>query len=187
MNTVIESILTRNSSPKLEQPAPSKEEMKVIYQAALRAPDHGWLRPTRFIEVREDSQKLLSEIFTKFAIDNITELSDAKIQKYKNAVFRAPMIIILVTSIKDHPRIPAIEQKLSTAASAQNILLSLHSLGYGAIWRTGIFANNDAIGPYLGLEDNETVIGYLYVGTAKDALKKIPKLDIEDFVSEINR
>ncbi|MBI73846.1 MAG: nitroreductase, partial [Gammaproteobacteria bacterium] len=39
MNTVIESILTRNSSPKLEQPAPSKEEMKVIYQAALRAPD----------------------------------------------------------------------------------------------------------------------------------------------------
>ena len=34
------------------------------------------------------------------------------------------MIIILVSSFKEHPKVPAIEQKLSTATAAQNI--SLH-------------------------------------------------------------
>ena len=47
----VENLLTRNSVSKLTEPYPSKDEMKLIYKAALRAPDHAWLRPSRFIEV----------------------------------------------------------------------------------------------------------------------------------------
>ena len=45
------NLLTRNSPRELTTPFPSRDEMQEIYQAALRAPDHAWLRPTRFIEV----------------------------------------------------------------------------------------------------------------------------------------
>ena len=45
------NLLTRNSPRELTTPFPSKDEMHEIYEAALRAPDHAWLRPSRFIEV----------------------------------------------------------------------------------------------------------------------------------------
>ena len=87
------------------------------------------------------------------------------LQKYKDAPFRAPMIIILVTKHQEHPKVPLIEQKLSTAASAQNILLALESYGYAGIWRTGKFSFNNKLLKYLNLDDNNTILGYLYVGT----------------------
>jgi nitroreductase len=93
------------------------------------------------------------------------------------------MIIILVSTFKDHPKVPGIEQKLSTAASAQNILLSLSALGYSAIWRTGKLAFNPYVASKLNLGDNQEILGYIYVGTAEGNNKKIPELDIDDYIS----
>ena len=61
------------------------------------------------------------------------------------------MIIILVNTFKEHPKVPAIEQKLSTAAAAQNIMLALNAMGYGAIWRTGKLAFNPFVAKDLAL------------------------------------
>ena len=46
----IENILSRNSISKLGEPYPTSEQMDLVYRAALRAPDHAWLRPSEFIE-----------------------------------------------------------------------------------------------------------------------------------------
>ena len=45
--SILKDIQTRNSIPFLDEPAPSEEEMIEVYKAALRAPDHAWLRPWR--------------------------------------------------------------------------------------------------------------------------------------------
>tara|TARA_B100001287_G_C22479069_1_gene433428 strand:+ start:185 stop:742 length:558 start_codon:yes stop_codon:yes gene_type:complete len=182
----IENILSRNSVTKLEGPHPSPEEMDLVYKSALRAPDHKWLRPSEFIEVTGDGLKKLSKIFTTYANDNIKDMTDTKLEKYKNAPFRAPMIIILVSSIKIHPKVPEIEQMLSTAAAAQNILLTLSALGYGAIWRTGAFALNDKISNYLGLDVSKKILGYIYTGKSKIKPKEIPDIDIDKFVKKWN-
>ena len=47
----ITNLISRNSPRELTTPIPSKNQMDTVYQAALRAPDHAWLRPSRFIEV----------------------------------------------------------------------------------------------------------------------------------------
>ena len=73
------------------------------------------------------------------------------------------MIVILISEIKTHPKVPEIEQMLSTAAAAENILLALNALNYAGMWRTGVFALNEKISKYLELEENQKVIGYLYV------------------------
>ena len=103
--------------------------------------------------------------------------------KYKEAPFRAPMIIVLVSSYKEHPKVPAIEQKLSTATAAQNIMLALNAMNYSSMWRTGKFAFNKMVQTELGLDINQEIIGYLYIGTEVGKKKKIPELDINDFVS----
>ena len=178
----IDNILKRVSARRLKEPCPSEDEMTKVYEAALRAPDHAWLRPSSFIEVTGGGIKELSKIFEEYA-QTIPNIKDEIIIKYKNAPFRAPMIIILVSTFKDHPKVPGIEQKLSTAASAQNILLSLSALGYSAIWRTGKLAFNPYIASKLNLGDNQEILGYIYVGTAEGNNKKIPELDIDDYIS----
>ena len=93
------------------------------------------------------------------------------------------MIVILVNTYKDHPKVPAIEQKLSTATAAQNIMLALNAMNYACIWRTGKLAFNKTVQKSLGLDNNQEILGYLYIGTEVGTKKKIPSLDIDDFVS----
>ena len=178
----LNNILNRVSARELTEPHPTESEMEKVYKAALRAPDHAWLRPSSFIEVKGDGLNKLSNIFLEYA-QNQTDITDQIIQKYKNAPFRAPMIIILVNTFKEHPKVPAIEQKLSTATAAQNIMLALNTMNYSSIWRTGKLAFNKEIQTKLNLSDNQEILGYLYIGTSIGENKKIPNLDIDDFVS----
>ena len=177
----LNNILNRVSARNLKDPHPSEDEMQSIYKAALRAPDHAWLRPSSFIEVKGAGISRLSKIFEEYA-DTVKDLKEEIKKKYKMAPFRAPMIIILVNTHKEHPKVPKIEQKLSTAAAAQNILLSLNAIGYGGIWRTGKLAFNPFVEKKLGLNKNQSILGYLYIGTADGPNKNIPSLNINDFI-----
>ena len=178
----LENILNRVSARKLAEPFPSTDEMKKVYKAALRAPDHAWLRTSSFIEVKGEGLDKLSNIFLDFG-KTIPNLPDDILKKYTDAPYRAPMIIILVNTHKEHPKVPSIEQKLSTAAAAQNIMLALNAMNYSCIWRTGKMAFNEVIRDALGLSNEQEVLGYLYIGTEVGDKKKIPNLDIDNFVS----
>ena len=178
----INNITTRNSARELIEPHPSAQEMETVFEAALRAPDHAWLRPSTFIQISGDGRKKLSQIFIKTANELNEELTETQILKYTEAPFRAPMIIILISNPKDHPKVPPVEQIISTGCAGQNILLALNALGYGAIWRTGTFAFNKTISKHLGLEKSAEVIGYIYTGTRTGKNKTIPIHDVKDYV-----
>ncbi len=70
----IKNLLSRKSSKILEAPFPSKKEMDIVYQSALRAPDHAWLRPSKFLEFKGESLEKLSKIFTNFANDHFQKI-----------------------------------------------------------------------------------------------------------------
>ncbi len=184
MNDALKNILERNSHRRLIEPIPTEEEMQQVYKAALRAPDHAWLRPTSFIEVQGEGLNRLSDAFEDCAKEHINNLEKDKLEKYKAAPFRAPMIIILVNTPKQHAKVPETEQIMSSAAAAQNILLALNSLGYGGIWRTGTFALNKNICKHLELNMDQQVLGYLYIGTPEGVAKKIPDLEPGDYVTK---
>ena len=180
----LDNILNRISARNLVQPHPNEDELELVYKAALRAPDHAWLRPSRFIEVSGEGILRLSNIFEEYSL-TMDDISPEVAAKYKEAPYRAPMIIILINSYKEHPKVPAIEQKLSTAAAAQNIMLALNAMKYSAIWRTGKLAFNRFVSDKLGLKDTEEILGYLYIGTSDGINKKIPEMPIDGFVSKL--
>ena len=62
----LNNILNRVSARELAEPHPTESEMEKVYKAALRAPDHAWLRPSSFIEVKGDGLNKLSNIFCFF-------------------------------------------------------------------------------------------------------------------------
>ena len=181
----LKAIQNRNSVAHLTEPAPTTEEMEQVYKGALRAPDHAWLRPWKYIEIRGNSRNRLADAFLKASISLGEEVTDELKEKLQKAPFRAPMVIVLAADIKEHPKVPKIEQIISLGASAQNILLGLYDIGYSAIWRTGKMAFNPHVVEALKLPENSEIIGYLYVGTPTRQGKSIPELNIDDFLTKI--
>ncbi len=100
--------------------------------------------------------------------------------KLLKAPLRAPMIIIAVSTITEHPKVPAVEQISSTAAAVQNMSLAAHALGYASIWRTGAVAFSDEVKRRLDLSASDEIVGLLYLGSPTYENLPIPEININD-------
>lgn len=179
----LELLLKRVSVPRLQEPAPTAEQLEVMLRAAMRAPDHGQIKPWRFITISGDDRYLLGELFVQGLLAAESEASAEKIEKIRNCPLRAPMLLVVVASICEHPTVPAHEQLLAAGCAAHAILYAAHAQRIGAVWRTGALAEYPVIKAGLGLEDNEQLIAYMYLGTPINSLRKAPEVDPTDFLS----
>lgn len=159
-----QSIPAKNLLP----PAPSADELEWILQAAMSAPDHGEMRPFRFLVIEGDARHQLAKVFESAVRNREPDADQATIDKQKNKPLRSPMIIVVIAQINQNPKIPEIEQLLCAGCAAQHIQLACTELGYGSIWLTGANAYDLTVHQALGLDMNEKVIGFMYVGTAAE-------------------
>ncbi|MAM70823.1 MAG: nitroreductase [Gammaproteobacteria bacterium] len=173
----ITALHSRRAAPRLTEPAPSARELEQIYQAALRAPDHAMLRPWRFLTISGEGRIKLGELFAEAMPSQTAE----ERSKLLNAPLRAPMIIIAVAQIVEHPKVPPVEQISSTAAAVQNMSLAAHALGYASIWRTGKAAFDPVVKKGLGLSESDEIVGLLYLGTATVNDRPVPEMDSAEY------
>lgn len=172
------ALQTRTAAPRLVEPAPSQAELEQVLKAGLRAPDHGLLRPWRFLVASGEGRQRLGRLLA----DTLQPATPEEQTKLQNAPLRAPVVIVAVAAITEHPKVPAVEQIASTAAAVQNMSVALHALGYASIWRTGPAAHDARIAPALGMQPQDQVVGYLYVGTATFSERPVPEHALSDFV-----
>lgn len=153
----------------LIDPAPSVSEMEQILQAAMSAPDHGNLTPYRFLTIQGDARIQLSNLFEQAVQKRDPDTDEASIKKQKDKPLRSPMIIVVIATVLDHPKVPEIEQLLSAGCAAQHIQLGCTALGYGSIWLTGANSYDSFINQAMGLDMNERIIGFIYIGTPSNS------------------
>lgn len=181
--SVLLALHGRNSHPRLVEPGPSDEQLADILRAALRAPDHGRLRPWHFVVISGDGRERLGQVFeASLALSN-PEASDAERTKARQAPLRAPLIIAGLLKPKDHPKIPRVEQVAAVASALHGALLAAEDLGFGGIWRTGQYARDPQVIAELGGEPGDEVIGFLYLGSREGASKPVVELELTDYVS----
>jgi nitroreductase len=149
---------------------------------ALRVPDHGRLHPWRFLIIDGDSRQRLGDLFANGLRRRKPDASAEEVDKAREAPQRAPTIITVIATIKEHPKVPAAEQTLSAGCAAHALLLAAQAMGFGAIWRTGDNSYDPFIHQGLGLMSNEHIVGYVYVGTPLAQAKPLPALDPLDFI-----
>ena len=183
MNDLIEFLASRNSAPKLTEPAPAPDELEQMFRVAMRAPDHARLRPWRFLTVAGERRADLGELFEQALLARNPGAEQAARDKARNAPLRAPLLVVVICRFSDHPKVPPVEQRLSAGCAAHGILLAAEALGYAGIWRTGDAAFDRALMDRLGLAANEEVTGFLYLGTRDGSAKPIPRLEAARFNS----
>lgn len=177
---------SRNSAPRLRDPAPEGDVLEGILKAGLRVPDHAWLGPWRFLTITGTGRENLAELFvtsqqSKRNITGEPVLTNAETGKIFAKTKRAPLIVVVIASLTEHPKVPPIEQQLSAGCAAHSILLAAQASGYGGIWRTGDNAFDAVVMKGLGLQANESIIGFLYIGTIDGGLKSLRNLSVADY------
>lgn len=179
----LEALTTRASPLALSEPAPDAAALALILRAAARAPDHGKLRPWRFIVVDGAARNALGDVLAGALSRREPDLPESALDKERDKPLRAPVIIVVAAHVREHKKVPAVEQIIATGAAAQNILVAAHALGFGGFWRTGAAAYDDTVKVALGLREGDAIIGFLYLGTPSVAAGPIAP----DHVSHVTR
>jgi nitroreductase len=180
----IDVLLKRRSAKVLTDPAPDEGALGLLLESAARAPDHGRLRPWRFIVIRGAARERLGELMADQLRRKQPAASAEMLQRERQKALRAPLIIVVAAVCSATAKIPAIEQILAAGAAAQNMMLAATALGFGAMWKTGEAAYDDTVKMALGLEAGDAIVGFLYLGTAPaDAVPPPARAQWQDRVS----
>ncbi|XKH01011.1 nitroreductase [Marinobacter nauticus] len=179
MSTVTQFLLNRTSEPRLQAPAPGKEVLEQAFQCAGRAPDHALLRPWRYLVLEGEALTQLGEAFAGACANNATE---QELTKARNAPLRAPMIIVGIASPKQHPKVPEVEQILAVGSGMTLLSLALNDAGFGTMWRTGAVAYAQSVHSALGLDEGESIVGFLYTGSVIVEKPRVPRPENNEFV-----
>jgi nitroreductase len=174
------AIASRVSPVQLDLPALPPEAVDKILQAAVAAPDHGRIRPWRFILIEGAAREKLGELMALCLRRREADVSPARLEAECKKALRAPLVIVVVAAVKTNPKVPDVEQIVAVGAAAQNMLLAAHALGFGGFWRTGAIAYDVETKKALNLSESDLIVGFLYLGSIKTPGRR-PPIDAAEF------
>ncbi len=166
---VIQAIQTRQSIGRVKQDPVPRDLIERILESAVHAPNHRITEPWRFhvftgkgrgelARVRAEIARLQAE-----AEGEDEELAAGRISRERKKAFRAPVVVAVICE-SGRDEVETLENYAACAAAVQNMLLTAHALGLGAMWRTGPVAYHDHMREFLDLEEGDKVVAHLYLG-----------------------
>ncbi len=181
---IFECITTRRSVPLVTQDKVSKELIEKILEAGTYAPNHFRTKPWRFFVLTGDARAKLGKVFqdvTKSTIENPGHPDSlAKIEKAKKNPLRAPLLIAVAVEPSQKKNVLEQEEYAAVASAVQNMLLAAHSLGLGAIWRTGNLCYEERVKEFFGLSAKGELMAFVYIGAPKKVPPKVKKPNIDE-------
>jgi nitroreductase len=185
--TSLDHLTARRSVPsrQLGEPGPTPEQLERLLAAAIRVPDHGKLTPWRLLLIRGGARLQIGERFAEIHRRKDPNTPETVIAKDRERFNFAPLIVaVIARTDPNHPKVPEQEQILSAGYVAYNLLLGAQALGFGAQILTGWAAYDREVADLLGLAANERVVGFVHVGTAREAAPERVRPAVGALVSE---
>jgi nitroreductase len=164
---LFDAIASRSTAKSLSGPGPTAEQNARLLEAAGHAPDHGRLKPWRFIAVSGAQRELFADAVAQSRRDQNPSYTDEQMELEREKVRRSPCILVAGCVVrKDIPKVPEIEQVIAVGAAVENLLLAATELGIGAMWKTGPAAYSSRVKAAVGLAENDHIVAILHLGTA---------------------
>lgn len=180
----LEFLRTRRSRPPktLGLPVPDRAALAPLLQAAARVPDHGKLEPWRFVVLERAACQRLAALTAEIGAEEGRD-PDA-LAKDVVGFAEAHLVVAVILSPKPSERIPAWEQEMSAGAVCLSLVNACLAAGWGAGWLTGWRARHAGFGQRgLGLAAQESVAGFVHVGTETRPPAERPRPDMDAIVT----
>jgi nitroreductase len=184
---LLDLIESRRSVPsrQLGEPGPDAAQLDRLLAAAIRVPDHGKLTPWRLLLIRGNARRELGERLAAIHRRHDPEAPDSVIAKDRERYNFAPLIVAVIAHTDPrHAKVPEQEQILSAGYVAYNLLLGAQALGFGAQILTGWAAYDRDAAALLQLGDDERVVAFVHIGSAREAAPERGRPPVADVVRE---
>ncbi|CAA9445924.1 MAG: Nitroreductase family protein [uncultured Rubrobacteraceae bacterium] len=164
-----EAIRSRQSVNRVKQDPVPEEAVEAILESAVHAPNHKMTEPWIFHvftgKGRGDLARARAETARLQAEEEgeDEEMAAGRVSRERKKAFRAPAVVVVV-SRAGRDEVETTENYAACCAAVQNMLLTAHSLGLGAIWRTGPVAYHPHMRDFLGLQEGDSIVANLYLG-----------------------
>lgn len=170
-NDALATLNDRRSVPSrlLGAPGPDDPTLWAILAAAVRVPDHGKLVPWRFIRIEGDARRRLGLLLAARQRERDPAAPDSVVDKDRERFNHAPLVLTVVARLTPDHKVPEQEQLLSAGSVCFALLQAAQACGFGAQWLTGWAAYDPEIAARLGIGADERIIGFIHVGTAREA------------------
>ncbi len=165
-STLLDAIYGRRSIAVLSEPAPTDVQLDQILHAATSVPDHGCLRPWRFVVIEGDQRERFGVALRDAGRERLDHPTEVTLTKLYNKAFVAPTMIVLVSSPKPG-KIERWEQEASAASAGYAMVLAAHVLSLGAMWKSAPVRNGSALRELLGLDEDDVLMGWVNLGTSR--------------------
>jgi len=151
-----------------------------LLELADWAPNHGNTRPWQFV-VYADAAKFCAQhaelyqqsaapdTFNPTTFTNITNMGE-----------KVSHIVIASMKRGDLPKIPAFEEVMAASAAVQNLLIGATALNIASFWSTGGMTLRPEFKTFLGLGDDDNVLGILYLGYSDEHPEGKRKVAVEE-------
>lgn len=151
------------------EPGPGANALAWAIQAALRAPNHGRMRPWRAVTIGPQQRPALAELFAQFARD--TGKSEDEVRTERERAFNGPVLVAWLARIDTSvAKVPPHEQWICVGGALGNFMNALHLQGFGA----KILSGRKCLHPGLVAafcEPGEQLVGFVCIGTPTRALE----------------
>jgi len=139
-----------------------------LLELADWAPTHGYTEPWRFVVYETPSEFCLAHANLYKENTPAAEFNEGTFNNLSQQGDKASHVIIAVMKRGNLPKIPAFEEMAATSCAVQNLLLGATALDMATYWGTGGMALKQPMKDFLGLGDDDQVIGILYLGYADE-------------------
>jgi nitroreductase len=173
MLEALDLLKTRRSvkPAELTGPGPSASEIDTILTVASRVPDHGKLRPWRFIVFDGDGRFAAGDKIAAAFAAKYPDATQDQVDKERERLARAPLVIAVVSRAGEHKKIPEWEQVLSAGAAAMSLVFAAHALGYAANWITEWYAYDRGVLDAFGVGPQERLAGFIHIGRPRSPVE----------------
>ena len=164
----LDAILSRQSvsAKRLVAPGPGEDDVRLMIATAMTAPDHGSLRPCRFIRIADAARDRLADLFVEIRRGREPDATPAELARDREKALSGPCLIAVVGRIRhDHPKVPESEQYASIGAAVMAVLVAAHLSGYGAIMLSGDRVRDPLLREALAIGEAEELVGFITIGT----------------------
>jgi nitroreductase len=169
-----------------------KVDDKIVHQLlenANWAPNHKRTEPWRFKVFCGEGLKHFADFQAKDYHNKFSK-TDKFLEKKHHKLLNNPLKCSHIISIGMHRTanviLPEIEEISAVACAVQNILLSIHAYGLGGYWSTGGVTYNESAKPFFDLEENDTLLGFIYIGVTDKIPEASTRNSIQNKVSWCN-
>jgi len=144
------------------------------------APTHGNTEPWRFYVYTGQALTNFAKAHADLYWNNTPEekRQQSIYDKIEHNVDKVSHLLVSVMKRGNNPKIPLIEEIAAASAAVQNLLLGASALGVSALWSTGGLAHSPFLKKYLGLGEEDIILGLIFLGytdePVKEGIRKIP-------------